>query len=1060
MPAASSSARKLRLFISYSRKDDTFVDRLGAALKDRGFEPTIDRSDIAALEEWWARIRKLIEGADTIVYVVSPDSVTSEVALREIAYADSLSKRFAPIVCRRIDPRTVPNALSKLNFIFFDDPSQFEARADDLAEALVTDLAWIRRHTELGEAALQWSRRNRANGLLLRSPALEEAERWIAARPEDAPAPTADTQDFIRLSRQAATRRRNTLTASLAAGMLLALGLAGLAYWQRTIAVEQRDATLVNRSLLLADAAYRAISDGDAATGILLALEGLPDGQEGSGRPHVRETDNMLLSGLLNLRERAVFDIWSLAAVSPGGTRVGYATLDDTVEVIDVATKEKVATLRHKDPRSSVLTQIRSIAFSSDDARLVTLANDPSAPDGLIRIWDLAASRELLRLKSYAGFNDVSLSPDGRKLLLVNGTKSDGANHGALVWDTVTLARLLLLPHPASVVKAAYSRDGRLLATAASDNVVRVFDAATGAQRNVLRDAGGQIFAIAFSRDNSLLLAASSDGIGYVWRLSDGSVKHRLAGHGNAPWGAGFLGDGGSILTTTGEAILVWDANTGERLETHKAYIKPLIKGATETENNLAFGIKRDALVTTHSDNSARLWELGPRADAVLGPRCPPQSMLHRVLRDGSRIVVYCSDRQTIQIWDAFKEHKVLELAAGGGGGQDKLLLSPDEKVIALAGGVGPIRLWSAADGRALASFPNSTEVRIAAFDPQSRRFAVGGEDGKVRLWDLSRPPSEWTAQDPILLAASKAGVDTLAFSPAGDRLLTLSADRTPRIWDAASGKLLLTLSDPKRSTKKKSSLRAAFSPDGRLAATDSHGNLEIWDAASGKRLKSIRTATMDSAQLEFSADGRRLITSPGYWYLLSVEVPSGRPLRPADEASVGGFSYDRDAEIIALAETDPGISKPDGLRLFDAKTFRTIKRFNGPFEEAEISFGGQRLTARTSDGRLHTWTLPPRGAERVSMARRLVPRCLETLQREEAGLDPVPPRWCITGPDHVAEKDPSRWQGKWPYNRKEWHDWLLARDKGESPPWPNLHELFYDPDDEAEAAGAPPPPK
>jgi hypothetical protein len=93
-------------------------------------------------------------------------------------------------------------------------------------------------------------------------------------------------------------------------------------------------------------------------------------------------------------------------------------------------------------------------------------------------------------------------------------------------------------------------------------------------------------------------------------------------------------------------------------------------------------------------------------------------------------------------------------------------------------------------------------------------------------------------------------------------------------------------------------------------------------------------------------------------------------------------------------------------------------------------------------------------------MARRLVPRCLETLQREEAGLDPVPPRWCITGPDHVAEKDPSRWQGKWPYNRKEWHDWLLARDKGESPPWPNLHELFYDPDDEAEAAGAPPPPK
>jgi WD40 repeat protein len=297
--------------------------------------------------------------------------------------------------------------------------------------------------------------------------------------------------------------------------------------------------------------------------------------------------------------------------------------------------------------------------------------------------------------------------------------------------------------------------------------------------------------------------------------------------------------------------------------------------------------------------------------------------------------------------------------------------------------------------------------------------------------------------------------VDTLAFSPTGDRLLTLSADRIPRIWDAASGKLLVTLSDPKRSTKEKSSRRAAFSPDGRLAATDSHGNLEIWDTASGKRLSSVRTATLDSSQMEFSADGRRLITSPGYWYLRSVEVPSGRALRTAGEASVAGFSYDRDAEIIALAETDAGIEKPDGLRLFDAKSFRTIKRFKGPFEDAEISLDGQRLTARTSDGRFHIWTLPPRGAERVRMARRTVPRCLETLQREEAGLDPAPPRWCVTGPDHVAQKDPARWQGKWPYNRKEWRDWLVARDKGENPPWPNLHEQFYDPDAEVEA---PPP--
>jgi hypothetical protein len=75
---------------------------------------------------------------------------------------------------------------------------------------------------------------------LPKEPVLEQAERWIASRPPGAPAPTDETQAFIRHSRQGATRRRNVLTGSLAAGLVLALVLAGLAYWQRGVAVEQR----------------------------------------------------------------------------------------------------------------------------------------------------------------------------------------------------------------------------------------------------------------------------------------------------------------------------------------------------------------------------------------------------------------------------------------------------------------------------------------------------------------------------------------------------------------------------------------------------------------------------------------------------------------------------------------------------------------------------------------------------------------------------------------------------------------------------------------------------
>jgi tetratricopeptide (TPR) repeat protein len=231
---------KPKVFISYSRRDMFFADGLEAALKARGFEPLIDRSEIYAFEEWWKRIEMLIASADTMVFVLSPDSVASEVALKEVAFAASLNKRFAPVVCRRVEYTTVPEALAKLNFIFFDDAARFEESADRLAQALNTDIAWIRRHTEFGDHARRWALSNRPSGLLLRSPVLEEAGRWIAARPPGAPAPTEETQAFIRQSRQGAARRRNILTGSLAVGLVLALALAGLAYWQRGVAVEQR----------------------------------------------------------------------------------------------------------------------------------------------------------------------------------------------------------------------------------------------------------------------------------------------------------------------------------------------------------------------------------------------------------------------------------------------------------------------------------------------------------------------------------------------------------------------------------------------------------------------------------------------------------------------------------------------------------------------------------------------------------------------------------------------------------------------------------------------------
>ena len=81
MPQAPKADRSARVFISYSRKDMTFADQLEAVLKQHDIEPLIDRAEIYAFEDWWKRIEALIAQADTVVFVLSPDSTVGGVSV-------------------------------------------------------------------------------------------------------------------------------------------------------------------------------------------------------------------------------------------------------------------------------------------------------------------------------------------------------------------------------------------------------------------------------------------------------------------------------------------------------------------------------------------------------------------------------------------------------------------------------------------------------------------------------------------------------------------------------------------------------------------------------------------------------------------------------------------------------------------------------------------------------------------------------------------------------------------------------------------------------------------
>lgn len=247
---------KLKVFISYSRADTKFADELVAGLEyDGGFEVGIDRHAINEGEAWEERLRALIVGADTIVFVLSPASAASKVCQWEVEEAVRNSKRILPVLAKPVGDIPVPPALAALNYVRFDPEADGTARSfmagmAALRNALRTDLSWLREHTRLMERAAEWNRARRVANRLLTGEDIATAKAWLDKKPQYAPDPTELHRDFIKASaeaesdrlsaerqraemlQRAVTRTKRALVGAVVLG-LVAVGAGGLAYMRQ-----------------------------------------------------------------------------------------------------------------------------------------------------------------------------------------------------------------------------------------------------------------------------------------------------------------------------------------------------------------------------------------------------------------------------------------------------------------------------------------------------------------------------------------------------------------------------------------------------------------------------------------------------------------------------------------------------------------------------------------------------------------------------------------------------------------------------------------------------------
>jgi TIR domain len=126
----------MTIFISYSRHDSEFVDRLIHELERRGFDAWVDREDIRGGAAWGASISQAIRECQAVIVVLSPRSAASGNVAKELSLADHHKR---PIIPLRFEPGAIPAALefqlAGLQIIEFNRAG-FSNSVDQVVQAL------------------------------------------------------------------------------------------------------------------------------------------------------------------------------------------------------------------------------------------------------------------------------------------------------------------------------------------------------------------------------------------------------------------------------------------------------------------------------------------------------------------------------------------------------------------------------------------------------------------------------------------------------------------------------------------------------------------------------------------------------------------------------------------------------------------------------------------------------------------------------------------------------------------------------------------------------------